>query len=147
MAQAVEAAAGPGSHLVRYDGLERFHVLPLLVATDGAIGTLGVDGRRLRPNLVIGGVEGLAEREWEGRRLMIGEVVIGVRDLRQRCIMTTFDPDTVEQDTNVLKRINREFGGTMALNCWVLNPGRIAVGDPVVLGRSSRQVAARLTVR
>ena len=27
---------GPGAKLVRYDGVERFDVLPLLVATDGA---------------------------------------------------------------------------------------------------------------
>ncbi len=40
-------------------GEERFDVLPLLVATDGAIAALGVDGRRLRPNIVVGGVDGL----------------------------------------------------------------------------------------
>jgi uncharacterized protein YcbX len=48
------------------------------VATDGAIQALGVDGWRLRPNIVVGGVDGLAEREWPGRRLRIGEVVIAV---------------------------------------------------------------------
>jgi hypothetical protein len=36
----------------------RFDVLPLLVATDGAIAALGEDGRRLRPNVVVGGVDG-----------------------------------------------------------------------------------------
>src|SRR6266705_2289578 len=114
-------------------GLERFDVLPLLVATDGAIRALGADGRRLRPNIVIGGVPGLAERTWEGARLRIGDVVIGVQDLRQRCIMTTFDPDTLEQDTGVLHRINREFGGRVALNCYVVRPGTIAGGDVVEL--------------
>ena len=58
--------AGPGAKLVRYDGAERFDVLPLLVATDGAIAAFGHDRRRLRPNIVIGGVEGLTEREWPG---------------------------------------------------------------------------------
>jgi hypothetical protein len=57
---------GPGSKLVRYDGIERFDVLPLLVATDGAIAAFGHDYRRLRPNIVIGGVQGLAAREWPG---------------------------------------------------------------------------------
>ena len=47
--------AGPGAKLVRYDGAERFDVLPLLVATDGAIAAFGQDLRRLRPNIVIGG--------------------------------------------------------------------------------------------
>jgi uncharacterized protein YcbX len=133
VARDVVAAAGAGARLVAAEGLERFDVLPLLVATDGAIAALGADGRRLRPNIVIGGVSGLAERNWEGGELRIGDVRIGVQDLRGRCIMTTFDPDTLEQDTGVLRRINREFGGRMALNCFVARPGSIAVGDPVEL--------------
>ena len=75
-AAAVRGAAGDAAVLVRDDGIERFDVLPLLVATDGAILALGVDGRRLRPNIVIGGVDGLAERTWPGRRLRIGDVII-----------------------------------------------------------------------
>ena len=47
--------------MFKYDGVERFDVLPLLIATDGAIAHIGFDGRRLRPNIVIGGVEGLEE--------------------------------------------------------------------------------------
>src|SRR3989454_10475300 len=119
----VVGAVGVGARLVLADGLERFDVLPLLVATDGAIRVLGADGRRLRPNIVIGGVSGPAERTWEGGRLRIGDVVIGVQDLRQRCIMTTFDPDTLEQDTGVLHRTNREFGGRGAPNCCPGPPG------------------------
>src|SRR5438874_1847551 len=59
--------AGPRARLVRHDGVERFDVLPLLVATDGAIAAFGQDHRRLRPNIVIGGVDGLAERRWPRR--------------------------------------------------------------------------------
>jgi len=40
---------------------ERFDLLPLLAATDGAIKELGIDFRHLRPNVVIGGVKGQAE--------------------------------------------------------------------------------------
>jgi uncharacterized protein len=123
----------PVGKLVRYDGLERYDVLPLLVATDGAIAAFGYDGRRLRPNIVIGGVDGLAERDWEGRQLRVGEVIIGIQDLRGRCIMTTFDPDTQEQDVEVLLKIRREFAGTMALNCYVIKPGTLKVGDAVEL--------------
>jgi uncharacterized protein YcbX len=132
-AAAVQAAAGEGARLVRYDGLERFDVLPLLVATDGAIERLGADRRRLRPNVVIAGVEGLAERDWPGRRLRLGETVIEVATVRRRCIMTTFDPDTLKQDLSVLRRINKEFGGRMALDCDVVQPGKLAVGDVVEL--------------
>jgi MOSC domain-containing protein len=131
VAEAVRHAAGAGARLVRFDGPERFDVLPLLVATDGAIARLGVDHRRLRPNVVIEGVEGLAEREWPGRRLRLGPVVIEVASVRQRCVMTTYDPDTQEQDLGVLRRIVKEFGGRVALDCEVVEGGRLTVGDPV----------------
>jgi uncharacterized protein YcbX len=130
---AVQAAAGADARLIRYDGLERFDVLPLLIGTDGAFAELGVDHRRLRPNIVVGGVEGLAERQWPGRRLRIGSIVVAVAKLRARCVMTTYDPDTLEQDVSVLRRIASRFGGTMALDCGVVSGGRIAVGDPVAL--------------
>lgn len=133
VARDVEAAAGPGARLIRYDGVERFDILPLLVATDGAIAAFGYDGRRLRPNIVISGVEGLAERTWEGKFLRAGEVTIGIQDLRGRCVMTTFDPDTLQQDVGVLRKIQRDFGGTMALNCYVVRGGTLRLGDPVGL--------------
>ena len=129
----VEEAAGAGTRLVRSDARDRFDVLPLLVTTDGMFAAVGYDRRRFRPNLVIAGVEGLAERQWEGARLRINETVIGMDDLRARCIMTTYDPDTGEQDVNVLRRIQREFGGVLGLNSYVINPGRVAVGDRVEL--------------
>lgn len=131
---AVRAAAGEAAELAYFDGPERFDILPLLVATDGAIAAFGRDGRRLRPNIVIGGVEGLAERGWEGRSLTIGDVVIRLEALRGRCVMTTFDPDTQEQDADVLRDINARFGGTLALNAEVQAGGAIAVGDAVLLG-------------
>jgi MOSC domain-containing protein len=132
-AAAVREAVGPEATLSRYDGPERFDVLPLLVATDGAIAALGVDGRRLRPNIVIGGVTGVTERQWPGRRLRIGDVVISMEKLRGRCVMTTWDPDTQVQDVSVLRRIVDNFDGTMALDSAVVSGGTIAIGDLVEL--------------
>jgi uncharacterized protein len=135
---------GPGAKLVRYDGVERFDVLPLLLATDGAIAAFGHDHRRLRPNIVIGGVEGLTEREWPGGCLHIGKVLIGVQDLRQRCIMTAYDPDTLVQDKEITRGIYQRFGGKLALNCFVIVGGDITVGDEVRLmrGRACAESAA-----
>lgn len=133
VARDVKEAAGDTAFLVKWTGPERFDVFPLLIATDGALAALGYDARRFRPNIIIGGVDGLAERSWEGRRLAIGGAVIAAIDLRQRCIMTTFDPDTVVQDVEVLKRIHRELDGTFALNCRVEGVGHVRVGDSVRL--------------
>jgi len=136
--------AGPGARLVRYEGAERFDVLPLLVATDGAIAAFGHDHRRLRPNIVIGGVEGMTEREWPGACLRIAGVLIGVQDLRLRCIMTSYDPDTLVQDKEITRGIYRRFEGKLALNCFVIEGGEIAVGDEVQLvrGRACAESAA-----
>lgn len=131
----VVGIVGPGARLVRDESSDRFDVLPLLVATDGAIAAFGYDGRRLRPNLVIGGVDGLAERSWPGQCLRIGDVIIGIQDLRGRCIMTTFDPDSLKQDRQVLTDIVRKFDSTLALNCYVIRGGEIRAGDAVELVR------------
>ncbi len=132
----VRAAAGPGVELVRFKGGDRgqrYDVLPLTVLTASMAETVGVDRRRFRPNIVIAGAVDLDEAGWTGYGLRAGGVVIGVRNRRTRCVMTTFDPDTLEQDPGVLRRIVRSFGGEVALDCWVVEPGRIAEGDPVEL--------------
>jgi hypothetical protein len=112
---------------------ERFDILPLLVCTNGAVSTFGRDVRRLRPNLVIGGVEGLAERRWPGAILRLPEAEIALADLRRRCVMTTYDPDTAEQDPRVLRDIVRRFGGQLCLDAAVTRAGRIEVGHRVEL--------------
>ena len=83
-----------------------------------------------------GDVAGLAEREWAGRTLRIGGEdgpLIAVDSLRRRCVMTTYHPDTQVQDHHVLRKIVRDFGGELALDCAVKRPGRVCVGDPVTL--------------
>lgn len=125
----VRAAAGDDAWLEASHGPERFDVMPLLVATDGAIAAFGRDGRRLRPNIVIGGVDGLDERRWQGATLRIGEVAIRLDSLRARCPMTTVDPDTLERDPGVLRDIGRRFGGRLALNAEVLRGGTVSIGD------------------
>lgn len=129
----IRKIAGPGANLISDATAARFDVLPLLVATDGAIAAFGRDGRRLRPNIVIGGVAGLDERQWPGRKLRIGAVIIDIDSLRGRCVMTTYDPDTLAQDATVLKDIVKRFGGKLALNCAVEQGGRIEVNQTVEL--------------
>lgn len=131
----VKAAAGQDAWLEAYDGVERFDVLPLLVATDGAVMEFGRDIRRLRPNILIGGVEGMDEVNWPDGELHIGEAVARVDSRRGRCPMTTVDPDSLVVDPNVLKDIGRRFGGRLALNAEVVRPGLVTVGDEVKLVR------------
>jgi uncharacterized protein YcbX len=125
--------AGPDARLRAYRGPERFDVLNLLVATDSAVAELGTDVRRLRPNILLGGVPAGAERTWAGKALAIGDALIGILNLRQRCVVTTIDPDTGEQDIEVLRRIGKRFAARIALNCWVIRPGPLHIGDTAQL--------------
>jgi len=129
----IRQAAGSDAWLEAWDGPERFDILPLLVATDGAVAAFGRDVRRLRPNIVLSGVEGLDERAWEGAQLQIGAAVLRLESLRGRCVMTTVDPDTLERDPEVLKDIVRRFGGRLALDTDIERGGLVRVGDDVVL--------------
>ena len=129
----VRKAAGADAWLEAFEGLDRFDVLPLLVATDGAVAAFGRDVRRLRPNMVIGGVDGLGEREWVEGELRIGEAIIRLDSLRSRCVMTTIDPDTLRLDPEVLRDIVRRFENKLALNAEIVCGGTIRVGDSVEL--------------
>src|SRR3954467_9161398 len=131
--QFVEQAVGPGARLKRFDGPQRFDILPLLVCTDGAVSMFGRDVRRLRPNLVVGGVEGMAERTWPGATLRLPDAEIRLADLRGRCVMTTSDPDPGGQDPGVLRDIVRRFRGRLCLNAAVARVGRIEVGHSIEL--------------
>jgi uncharacterized protein YcbX len=105
----------------------------LLICTDGSVATFGRDVRRLRPNLVIAGVENGAEQKWEGGTLRLPAAEISLADLRGRCVMTTYDPDTIAQDTAVLRDIVRRFDGRLCLNAAVVKSGSIQRGQSVEL--------------
>jgi hypothetical protein len=47
--------------------------------------------------------------------------------------MTTFDPDTLAHDRQVLTSIVERFGGKLALNASVIRRGVIGRGDSVEL--------------
>ena len=135
----VKAAAGDDAWIAEYDGPERFDILPLLVATDGAVAAFGRDIRRLRPNILIGGVDGMDERSWPGAELHIGSAgngldpIVRLESLRGRCAMTTVDPDTLVRDHEVLRDIGRRFAGKLALDAEVTRAGPVRVGDRVEL--------------
>jgi len=143
-ADLVADRAGPDARLAAYSGPERFDVANLLVATDGEVAAFAaahgapLDVRRLRPNVLLGGVPFGAADDWPlAQALAIGDALIGVHSPRGRCIVTSIDPATGEQDLDVFRRIRTDFDGELALNCWVIRPGRIRVGDPVELVEST----------
>lgn len=129
----IAGAAGDGAGLAAFAGPARFDIANLLVATDSALEQFGHDLRRLRPNILIAGTANEDERDWVGRAIKIGDAVVGLYARRMRCVVTTIDPDTGEQDLSVFRKIRSEFDGRLSLDAWVISPGTIRVGDPVEL--------------
>jgi uncharacterized protein YcbX len=134
----VKEAAGDDAWLEASHETNRFDILPLLVATDGAVASFGRDVRRLRPNILIGGVEGMGENDWPGVTLNAAAAIIGIDSRRTRCPMTTVDPDTLERDPEVLRDIGRRFGGRLALNAAIVRGGVLREGDAVTLRAATR---------
>jgi hypothetical protein len=77
------------------------------------------------------------EPELPGQAFVIGQALIGIHSVRQRCIVTSIDPDSGAQDLDVFRGIRRDFGGELALNCWVISEGLVRIGDPVTIVTAS----------
>jgi uncharacterized protein len=88
------------------------------------------DLRRFRTNVVIdaGGEDNLI-----GHSIRIGSVEAEVIKPIDRCVMTTRPQPGVERDLDVLRTINRDRGGNLAVGAKVTKPGVIALGDEVAL--------------
>ena len=57
--------------------------------------------------------------------------------------MTTYDPDTIKQDHNVLRDIVGRFGGRLCLNASVTRAGRVREGDSVEIETMTGSVVRR----
>jgi len=111
------------------------------LATISAIGReagRALDPRRFRPNVLVAtdSTEAFQEDGWIGGRLRFGNeagpmVSLTMRDLR--CVMINLDPDTAQQDPNIMKAAVRLNANNAGAYGTVVRTGRISVGDPVSL--------------
>ena len=95
-----------------------------------------LDKRRFRANIYLdlGSGEGFAEDRFVGHALRIGDkVVLAVTDRDPRCKMITLDPNTAEQNPEVMKRVARTHDGKAGVYAAVLVEGTIRTGDQVSL--------------
>ncbi len=94
--------------------------------------------QRFRPNLLIettAGIEGLAEFEWIGKSLQIGETLLQVDSKTIRCSMPARGqtPHDLEQNPKIVKSISETSDRFLGSYACVTGTGRIMVGDEVVL--------------
>jgi uncharacterized protein YcbX len=92
-----------------------------------------LDVRRFRPNLLVDVSGDFPEDDWVGRVLRIGGARMRVDQRDRRCVMINVDPDTTERDAAVLKAVARERDTCLGVYGTTVQPGPVAVGDPVVL--------------
>jgi len=102
--------------------------------------------RRFRPSLVIdtdaADGTGFVENDWRGRSARLGDAAITFTDPSPRCVMTTVAQGDLPRDLEVLRTLARHnrietpgLGNFACLGIYaeVVRPGRVAVGDPLVL--------------
>ena len=97
---------------------------------------IDLDVRRFRANIYLdlGSSPGFTEDEFVGRRLGIGsKVVISILERDPRCKMISLDPDSAEQNPEVLKRVSRDHEGKTGVYGAVLVEGTARRGDPIQL--------------
>jgi uncharacterized protein len=99
-----------------------------------------VDPRRFRMLIEVDGIDAHGEDAWMGRRLRIGAALVEVLGNVGRCLVTSRDPDSGEIDLptlDLLRSYRRETESTEPLpfgvHAAVVQPGRVRLGDPVVL--------------
>lgn len=136
---ALAAELGPGVRVIKQDrGV--FDTMPLSLLTTQTLASLGrlagtgLAAGRFRPNLLVDAVgPDFAEDAWVGRVLRIGGLRMRV-DLRdQRCVMVTIDPVTLHRNPAILGAIARERDNRLGVYGSTVEPGQVAVGDPVEL--------------
>jgi uncharacterized protein YcbX len=118
-----------------------FDVLPLSLITSQAIASIGgivgrdLEVQRFRPNLLVDAAEDaeFPEDAWVGNVLRVGGCRMRVDQRDQRCVMVNVDPAGTERDARVLRVIAQERGSCLGVYGSVVEPGRVALGDPVTL--------------
>ena len=115
---------------------------PIHLVTTSSIAAAGdwlageeIDRRRFRANVVVEleEPEPFAEAGWVGATFELGPggPVVEVVSPTERCVVTTFDPDTLERDNRVLAGLARERDNFFGVYARVVRTGWAAVGASI----------------
>jgi len=137
---ALAAELGSGVRVIK-QGRGVFDTLPLSLITTRTVHGIGalvggdLDPLRFRPNLLIEATAtgAFPEDEWVGCTLHIGGLRMRVDKRDQRCVMVNVDPVTARLDPGILPVIVRERQACLGVYGSTVQPGRVAVGDPVMI--------------
>ena len=137
---ALAAELGDGARVIKQDrGV--FDTMPLSLITTQTVAHLGeragveLDVQRFRPNLLVAAASGspFPEDDWVGSVLRIGDLRMRVDARDKRCVVVNVDPSTRQRSREVLQTITGEREARLGVYGSTVQPGRVAIGDPVVL--------------
>lgn len=139
-APGLAAELGDGVRVMKLDR-GTFDTLPLSLITTRTVESLGallgtdLNVRRFRPNLVIEafGAAAFLEDQWVGRALRVGTTRMRIDARDKRCVVVNVDPVTGRRDPSVLRAIAAHRETRLGVYGSTVRPGRVAVGDSVVL--------------
>ena len=135
---ALATELGEGVRVIKQDrGV--FDAMPLSLVSSQTVAALGtlvgseLDPLRFRPNLLIEATEPFEEETWVGSVLQVGGMRMRVDQQDKRCVIVTVDPLTSERNPAILRTLAQERDTRVGVYGSTVSPGRVAVGDPVVL--------------
>jgi uncharacterized protein YcbX len=135
-----------GARVVRHDrGV--FDAFPISLISTQSVERLGemvgdeLDVSQFRPNIVMTATNGTPffEDSLVGTTVRVGGTRMRVDKRDGRCVVITIDPVSRERNPAVLRAVASERDGCLGVYGSVVEPGRIAVGDPIVLEGSAIQ--------
>ncbi|CCH31272.1 MOSC N-terminal beta barrel domain-containing protein [Actinosynnema sp. NPDC047251] len=122
-----------------------FDSAPVSLITARSVAAVGAtDERRFRPNVLVDAEGEFPEAAWVGAALAIGQAVLRVDREDRRCGVVSVDPDTGRRDPAVLRAVATLHDMTLGVYASVVKPGRISVGDRVVLVADRARAFAQL---
>jgi uncharacterized protein len=139
-APALAAELGQGVRVMKlnrgtFDTMQLSLITTRTVESLGALLDTNLDVLRFRPNLVIEAFGGAAfpEDEWVGQALTVGTMWMRIDGRDKRCVVVNVDPVTGRRDPEVLRAIAAHRETCLGVYGSTIRPGRVAVGDSVVL--------------
>jgi uncharacterized protein YcbX len=131
---------GAGVRVIKvYSGV--FDTFPVSLLTVRSVDALGATvGQRLtpvrfRPNILIetGDSVPFPEDSWVGAVLRVGAMRCRIDKRDKRCVVVNTDPSDLTTNPNVLRAIAQDRGAHFGVYGSTVEPGEIAVGDPVLI--------------
>lgn len=102
-----------------------------LAAVEAELGR-PIDLRRFRTNVHVElDAPAFAENDWEGRRMVVGDLELELLHPCVRCVIPTRDPDSQEKWADLLKHLTRAHDGIFGINARPLVGATIRRGDTV----------------